>query len=47
MILLFQGVSRQQWYLFNDFLIEPIEQVRILDKIPACLFMLTLMCAVI
>lgn len=23
----FQGVTHQQWYLFNDFLIEPIDKV--------------------
>lgn len=26
-ILVFQGVTHQQWYLFNDFLIEPIDKV--------------------
>lgn len=26
---LFQGVTHQQWYLFNDFLIEPIDKVNI------------------
>lgn len=25
----FQGVTHQQWYLFNDFLIEPIDKVNI------------------
>ncbi len=25
----FQGVTHQQWYLFNDFLIEPIDKVKI------------------
>lgn len=25
--LFFQGVTHQQWYLFNDFLIEPIDKV--------------------
>lgn len=24
---MFQGVTHQQWYLFNDFLIEPIDKV--------------------
>lgn len=24
----FQGVTHQQWYLFNDFLIEPIDKVK-------------------
>lgn len=28
---LFQGVTHQQWYLFNDFLIEPIDKVNIFD----------------
>lgn len=23
-----QGVTHQQWYLFNDFLIEPVDKVR-------------------
>lgn len=27
--MLFQGVTHQQWYLFNDFLIEPIDKVNI------------------
>lgn len=26
---LFQGVTHQQWYLFNDFLIEPIDKVSV------------------
>lgn len=32
----FQGVTHQQWYLFNDFLIEPIDKVKIsnIRKIP-------------
>lgn len=25
----FQGVTHQQWYLFNDFLIEPIDKVNV------------------
>uniref|UniRef100_A0A3P9DUW5 PAN2-PAN3 deadenylation complex catalytic subunit PAN2-like n=1 Tax=Maylandia zebra TaxID=106582 RepID=A0A3P9DUW5_9CICH len=37
-----EGVSRQQWYLFNDFLIEPIEQTEAAQfdvswKVPAIL----------
>lgn len=24
---MFQGVTHKQWYLFNDFLIEPIDKV--------------------
>lgn len=27
---LIQGVTHQQWYLFNDFLIEPIDKVSVL-----------------
>lgn len=29
---LFQGVTHQQWYLFNDFLIEPIDKVRMCPR---------------
>ncbi|XP_048856197.1 PAN2-PAN3 deadenylation complex catalytic subunit PAN2 isoform X1 [Brienomyrus brachyistius] len=38
-----EGVTHQQWYLFNDFLIEPIEKVEatqfdIIWKVPAILY---------
>ncbi|XP_049608470.1 PAN2-PAN3 deadenylation complex catalytic subunit PAN2 isoform X1 [Syngnathus scovelli] len=41
--LFFQGVTHQQWYLFNDFLIEPIDkseaaQFDVSWKVPAVLY---------
>lgn len=30
---LLQGVTHQQWYLFNDFLIEPIDKVTITTQV--------------
>lgn len=30
-----QGVTHQQWYLFNDFLIEPVDKVSTRGRAPA------------